>query len=119
VSGGSVGIGFAIPAETAKKVVADLKSTGHVTRGWLGAEIQEVTPSIAESLGMQTPQSALVAEVKTGSPAMAAHLKAGDVVMTVNGQPVKGSADLVRKIGALAPGAKVHRRSCAMARNKH
>jgi serine protease Do len=105
VSGGSVGIGFAIPAETAKMVVADLKSTGHVTRGWLGAEIQQVTPSVAESLGLQQAKGALVAVVKSGSPAMRAHLRAGDVVMAVNGQPVKGSADLVRKIGTLAPGA--------------
>ena len=105
VSGGSVGIGFAIPAETTKTVIAELKSTGHVTRGWLGAEIQQVTPSIAESLGMQTPKGVLVAEVKADSPAMRAHLKAGDVILAVNGEPVNGSVDLVRKIGALAPGA--------------
>ncbi len=105
VSGGSVGIGFAIPAETAKTVIADLKSAGHVTRGWLGAEIQQITPSIAESLGMQSPGGALVAEVKAGSPAMRAHLKAGDVIVAVNGEQVTGSTDLVRKIGALAPGA--------------
>jgi serine protease Do len=107
VSGGSVGIGFAIPAETAKMVIADLKSTGRVRRGWLGAQIQQVTLSIAESLGLQKPQGALVAEVMAGSPAMRAGIRAGDVVMAVNGQQVKGSADLVRKIGALTPGAKV------------
>jgi serine protease Do len=105
VSGGSVGIGFAIPAETAKTVIAELKSTGHVTRGWLGAEIQQISPSIAESLGMKTSQGALVAEVKAGSPAMRGHLKAGDVVVAVNGKPVTDSTDLVRKIGALAPGS--------------
>jgi serine protease Do len=107
VSGGSVGIGFAIPAKTAKMVIADLKSTGRVTRGWLGTQIQQVTPSIAESLGLQKPGGALVAEVMPGSPAMRAGIRAGDVVMAVNDQQVKGSADLVRKIGALAPGAKV------------
>jgi serine protease Do len=105
VSGGSVGIGFAIPAETAKTVIAELKSTGHITRGWLGAEIQQITPSIAESLNMQSPQGALVAEVKAGSPAMQGHLKAGDVIIAVNGKPVTDSTDLVRKIGALAPGS--------------
>ncbi len=107
VSGGSVGIGFAIPAETAKMVIADLKSTGRVRRGWLGAQIQQVTPSIAESLGLQKPRGALVAEVMAGSPAMRAGIRAGDVVMALNGQQVKGSADLIRKIGAVAPGAKV------------
>jgi serine protease Do len=105
VSGGSVGIGFAIPAETAKTVIADLKSTGHVTRGWLGAEIQRISPSIAASLGMQNPEGALVAEVKAGSPAMRANLKAGDVILNVNGKQVTDATDLVRKIGALAPGA--------------
>jgi serine protease Do len=108
VSGGSVGIGFAIPASTARSVVAQLKSSGHVTRGWLGTEIQEVTPSIADSLGMKEPEGALVAQVEAGSPAMKAHLKAGDVILSVNGKQVKGSLDLVRKIGALAPGADVN-----------
>jgi serine protease Do len=105
VSGGSVGIGFAIPAETARTVVADLKSTGHVTRGWLGVEIQQITPSIAESLNMQSPEGALVSEVKAGSPAMRAHLKAGDVILAVDGKQVRDSTDLARKIGALPPGA--------------
>jgi serine protease Do len=108
VSGGSVGIGFAIPASMAKSVVAELKSSGHITRGWLGTEIQQVTPSIAESLGMQKAEGAIVAEVTAGSPAMRAHLKDGDVILAVNGEPVKGSADLVRKIGAYAPGANLH-----------
>jgi serine protease Do len=107
VSGGSVGIGFAIPASMAKSVVAELKSNGHITRGWLGTEIQQVTPSIAESLGMQKAEGAIVAEVTAGSPAMRAHLKDGDVILAVNGEPVKGSADLVRKIGAFAPGANL------------
>jgi serine protease Do len=118
VSGGSVGIGFAIPAETAKMVVADLKSTGHVTRGWLGIEIQQVTPSIAESLGLQKVEGALVAEVEAGSPAMNARIKAGDVIMAVNSREVKGSADLVRKIGALAPAPVSICRSCVMVRNR-
>jgi len=107
VAGGSVRIGFAIPAETAKTVIADLKGAGHVTRGWLGTEIQQLTPSLVESLGMQSPQGALIAEVKEGSPAMSAHLKAGDVIIAVNGEQVNGSADLVRKIGALGPGTDV------------
>jgi len=110
VSGGSVGIGFAIPASTVKSVVAQLKSTGHVTRGWLGTEIQQVTPSIAESLGMQKAEGALVAQVTAGSAAMKARIKAGDVILAVNGKPIKGSADLVRKIGAFPPGTVVNLR---------
>ncbi len=105
VSGGSVGIGFAIPAATAKAVVAELESTGHVTRGWLGTEVQQVTPSIAESLGMAKPEGAIVDQVRAGSPAMRAHLKVGDVILAVNGKPVKGSIDLAHKIGGFAPGA--------------
>jgi len=108
VSGGSVGIGFAIPAATAKAIVAELKSNGHISRGWLGTEIQQVTPSIAESLGMQKAQGALVAQVTDGSPAMKAHIKAGDVILAINGQPITGSADLVHKIGTFAPGADLN-----------
>jgi len=108
VSGGSVGIGFAIPAATAKAIVAELKSNGHINRGWLGTEIQQVTPSIAESLGMQKAQGALVAQVTDGSPAMKARIKAGDVILAINGQPITGSADLVHKIGMFAPGANLN-----------
>jgi serine protease Do len=108
VSGGSVGIGFAIPASTVKSVVAELKSAGHVTRGLLGTEVQQVTPSIAEALGMQEAEGAMVAQVKAGTPAAKAHIKAGDVILAVNGEPVKGSVDFAHKIGAFAPGVNVN-----------
>ena len=106
-SGGSVGIAFAIPADTVKTVVAQLKDKGSVTRGWIGVQIQPVTAEIAESLGLKTPQGALVAEPQPDGPAAKAGIQAGDVITAVNGQPVKDARDLARQIGALAPGATV------------
>ena len=102
-SGGSVGIGFDIPADTVKMVVAQLKDKGYVTRGWLGVQIQPVTAEIADSLGMKTAEGALVAEPQTGSPAAKAGIEAGDVITAVNGAPVKDARDLARKVAMLAP----------------
>jgi serine protease Do len=107
-SGGSVGIGFAIPAETAKTVVAQLKQSGHVTRGWMGVEIQKVTPEIADSLGLKKAEGALVAEPQPDSPAAKAGIKSGDVITAINGEEVKTANDLARKIGAMAPGTTVN-----------
>jgi serine protease Do len=107
-SGGSVGIAFAIPAETVKNVVAQLKDKGSVTRGWIGVQIQPVTPEIADSLGMKKPGGALVAEPQKDSPAMKAGIQAGDVITTVNDNAVTDARDLARKIGSIAPGATVH-----------
>ncbi len=106
-SGGSVGIGFDIPAETAKLVVAQLKDSGHVTRGWIGVQIQPLTADIAESLGLKQAQGALVAEPQAGSPAAKAGVAAGDVITAMNGAPVKDARDLARKIGTMAPGSAV------------
>ena len=103
-SGGSVGIGFAIPAESVKAVVAQLKQTGQVTRGWMGVEIQQVTPDIADSLGLKQAEGALVAQPQPDSPAAKAGVKSGDVITAVNGQTVKGANDLARKIAEMAPG---------------
>ena len=107
-SGGSVGIGFDIPAETAKTVVAQLKEKGHVTRGWLGVQIQPVTGDIAESLGMKNPEGALVSEPQPDSPAAKAGVKSGDVITSLNGAPVKDAHDLARKVGAMAPGTSAN-----------
>jgi len=87
-SGGSVGIGFDIPAETAKLVVAQLKNSGHVTRGWLGVQIQPVTAGIADSLGMKKAEGAMVDQPQDGSPAAKAGIESGDVITAVNGTPV-------------------------------
>jgi serine protease Do len=87
-SGGSVGIGFDIPAATAKNVIAQLKDSGHVTRGWLGVQIQPVTSDVADALGLKQAAGALVTEPQAGSPAAKAGVKAGDVIVSVDGQPV-------------------------------
>ena len=102
-SGGSVGIAFAIPSDTVKNVISQLKERGSVTRGWIGVQIQPVTQDIADSLGLKKAEGALVAEPQKDSPAVKAGIEAGDVITAVNGQPVKDARDLAKKIGALAP----------------
>jgi serine protease Do len=106
-SGGSVGIAFAIPADTVKKVVAQLKDKGSVTRGWIGVQIQSVTPEIADSLGLKAVQGALVAEPQSGGPAAKAGIEAGDVITAVNGTPLKDARELARQISGLPPGTSV------------
>jgi len=107
-SGGSVGIGFGIPAETVKTVIAKLKDKGFVERGWIGVKVQGVNEGIADSLGMKNAEGAIVDEAQSDGPAAQAGVKAGDVITAVNGDAVKDSRDLARKIGAMSPGAKVH-----------
>ncbi len=102
-SGGSVGIGFAIASDVAKSVVQSLKDDGKVERGWLGVQIQPVTQDIADSLSLKDAKGALVSKIEKDSPAAAAGLKDGDVIATVNGEPVADSHDLARKIAALGP----------------
>jgi serine protease Do len=104
-SGGSVGIAFAIPATTVKSVVAQLKDTGKVSRGWIGVQIQPVTAEIAENLGLKGPEGAMVSDPQDNGPAAKAGILAGDVITKVNGAPVKDAKDLARQIGAMAPGA--------------
>ncbi len=106
-SGGSVGIGFDIPADTAKTVVAQLEKSGHVTRGWLGVQIQPVTTAIADSLGLKQARGAIVDEPQNGSPAAKAGIKSGDVITAVNGAPVKNPRELARTIGTMAPNSTI------------
>ena len=106
-SGGSVGIGFDIPADTAKLVVGQLKENGHVTRGWLGVQIQPVTADIADSLGLKKAAGAMVDEPQSGSPAAKAGIQSGDVITAVNGAPVKDARELARAIGTMAPDTSV------------
>ncbi len=105
-SGGSVGIGFAIPADVVQTVVTALKEHGKVTRGWIGVQIQPVTTDIADSLGLKSTKGALVAEVQNDGPAKAAGIKSGDVIVAVNGDAVDGPRELARKIASLGPNAK-------------
>lgn len=107
-SGGSVGIGFAIPASTTKQVVDDLISKGSVTRGWLGVQIQSISKDIADSLGLDSTKGTLVASVNPGSPAKKAGIKTGDTITAVNGKTVKGPRDLALKIAAVEPGEKLN-----------
>jgi serine protease Do len=106
-SGGSIGIGFDIPAETAKMVVAQLKDHGYVTRGWLGVQVQKVTPEIADSLGMKQAHGAIVDQPEPDSPAAKAGIQPGDVITAVNGNSLQDSRELARKIAAIAPGTTV------------
>ncbi len=106
-SGGSVGIAFAIPAETVKTVVGQLKDKGKVTRGWIGVQIQPVTADIADSLGMKQAHGALVAEPQEGSPAAKAGIKSGDVIVSLNGDAVPDARTLARRISGMAPGTAV------------
>ncbi len=106
-SGGSVGIAFDIPSTTVNQVVPVLREKGHVDRAWLGVQIQTVTEDIAQSLGLPDAKGALVAEPETGSPAAKAGLKAGDVIVKVDGKTVEDARDLARKIGGMAPETSV------------
>ena len=106
-SGGSVGIAFAIPADTVKSVIAQLRDKGSVSRGWIGVQIQSVTPDIADSMGLKQPTGALVSEPQKDSPAAKAGIASGDVITSVNDEPVKDARDLARKIGTMSPGTTV------------
>jgi len=108
-SGGSVGIGFAVPSNTAKEVVQQLRDKGKVTRGWLGVAIQGITPNIAKSLGLDTdqPTGTLVASVTANSPAAKAGIKQGDVITAAGGRPIKSTHDLPRLVAATPPGQKL------------
>ncbi len=106
-SGGSVGIGFAIPIDQAKSVLTQLADSGKVTRGWLGVSIQPVTADLAKGFKLPEAGGALVASVQDGSPASKAGVKAGDVIMAYDGKKVARSEDLPRLVAATAVGREV------------
>ncbi|WP_443636232.1 DegQ family serine endoprotease [Candidatus Njordibacter sp. Uisw_058] len=106
-SGGFMGLSFAIPSNTAISVVAQLRVTGEVARGWLGVQIQEVSQDLAESFGLDKAAGALIAQVFDNSPALEAGLQAGDVITQINGNEIIMSAQVAHFIGAIAPDQSV------------
>lgn len=102
-SGGNVGIAFAVPSKLAKSVVAKLKSGGTVSRGWLGVTIQSVNDDIAASLGLKVPKGAMVTKVTEKSPAAKSDMQVGDLIVAVDGEDIKDSRDLSRKIAGYDP----------------
>ena len=106
-SGGNVGIAFAIPASTASDIVEDLIDNGNVVRGWLGVQIQPVTPDIAESLGLDFTDGTIVTSPQEGSPADLAGILSGDIISEVDGEKIKGPRELARAIGAIDPDTTV------------
>lgn len=105
-SGGFMGLSFAIPIDVAMDVANQLRTSGKVSRGWLGVVIQEVNRDLAESFGLERPAGALVAQVMDGSPAAQGGLRVGDVILSVDGKPINMSGDLPHLIGAMKPGSQ-------------
>lgn len=109
-SGGSLGIGFAIPVSTARNVLESIITTGTVTRGWIGVEPQDVTPEIAESFSLAQKSGAIVAGVLQGGPADKAGIKPGDILMSIDGEDITDTTKLLNVVAQIKPGtpAKVH-----------
>jgi serine protease DegS/serine protease DegQ len=103
-SGGSLGIGFAIPVSTARSVMEQIVANGSVTRGWVGVEVQELTPELAESFKVPAASGALIAGVMRGSPADRGGVRPGDVLLEVDGRKVKDASGMLQLIAALVPG---------------
>ncbi len=102
-SGGNVGIAFAVPAQLAKTVVAQLKSDGKVARGWLGVSIQSVSDDMAASFGFDEPKGAIVTKLSSGGPAAKSDMEVGDLILSVEGENIESSRDLARKIATINP----------------
>lgn len=106
-SGGSIGIGFAIPSNSARPVIEQLIKHGQVKRGWLGVRIQAVTDEIAETLGLKAAQGALVASVIDGGPAQKANIRAGDIIVEFDGRPIDQMRQLPRVVAETEVGRTV------------
>jgi serine protease DegQ len=105
-SGGSLGIGFAIPVTTVKTVMESIISSGQVVRGWIGVEPQDITPELAESFGLTRKSGTIIAGVLKGGPADKAGMKPGDILVAVNGKPVNDTTEMLNLIAQLTPGEK-------------
>jgi len=103
-TGGSMGIGYAIPVSTARQVMEQIIQKGSVTRGWVGVGVQEVTREIAESFNLPSARGVLITQVERGGPADKGGVKLGDVLLAVNGKPVADSTEMLNSIAALRPG---------------
>ncbi|SFX02494.1 Do family serine endopeptidase [Marinospirillum alkaliphilum] len=106
-SGGSQGIGFAIPSNLARQIMVDLINEGFVVRGWLGIEVQEMTPALAQSLRLDSPRGVLVAGLLRNGPAHNAGLQPGDVIVAINGQRVSGARETINFIASLRPETQI------------
>lgn len=107
-SGGFMGISFAIPIDEATRVAEQLRTSGRVSRGRIGVQIDQVTRDVAESIGLGRPQGALVRSVESGSPADKAGIEAGDIITRFNGQPIDRATELPRLVGSIKPGTRVN-----------
>ncbi|AIY39746.1 Outer membrane stress sensor protease DegS [Collimonas arenae] len=105
-TGGSLGIGFAVPMTTAKTVMESIINTGHMVRGYIGVEPQDITPELAESFGLTRKTGAIIAGVIKSGPADKAGLKPGDILVAIEGKPIADSTDMTNLIAQLPPGSK-------------
>jgi Do/DeqQ family serine protease len=103
-SGGSLGIGFAIPASSARRIMEQIIQTGSVTRGWIGVEAQEITPEIADSFRLGSASGVLIAGILSGGPADRAGVKPGDILLEIEGKPVRDPNSMLNLVAALVPG---------------
>lgn len=103
-TGGSLGIGFAIPVSAVKQIMQQIIETGGVVRGWLGVSMQDITPELAESFGLERTRGTLIAGVLKNGPADDAGIKPGDILIAVNGETVRNSSEMLNKVAALPPG---------------
>lgn len=106
-AGGSVGIGFAVPVSIVRSVMEQLREYGEVRRGRLGVAIQDLTPDLAESMSLKGDEGALIAKIERGSPADSGGLRSGDVVIAVDGRPIRSATDFRNRIGLLRVGTPV------------
>jgi serine protease Do len=106
-SGGSIGIGFALPSALARPIIEQLRTTGKVERGWIGARVQPMTEDLADTVGLDKARGAMIAAIDPGSPAAQAKLQPGDVILTYEGQPIERSRHLPRIIAATPPNKPV------------